>query len=181
VPDIIINNDSGIDWLTPAATLLAVVLGGLVTYWAQHVLNRRREKGEAKAAARVIQGDLAMAAGHLALMVQHDRTWYSFQALTLANWDERQAVLALHLKPKPWETVSQSALELRGTTEGWSRATAPGGPREGQHTIPLTEGQLAGLRKMWANASEAHRALAELAGTEPEQGLLNQGAQAPGN
>jgi hypothetical protein len=36
------GGDGRTDWLTAAAILLAVVVGGGVTFWVQHVLNRRR-------------------------------------------------------------------------------------------------------------------------------------------
>lgn len=68
----VIVETGGTDWLTAAATLLAVVIGGGVTFWVQHLLSRRRQKGEAKAAARVVQGDLSIAASRLKDMVVDD-------------------------------------------------------------------------------------------------------------
>ena len=58
-------DNGGTDWLTPTATLAAVVVGGLLGWWVQLWQTKRREEGEAKAAARVVQGDLAMAASRL--------------------------------------------------------------------------------------------------------------------
>ena len=93
----------------------------------------------------------------------------------MANWDQQQRVLALHLEAESWDLVSQSALGLRGLTAGMQRTLGPGGPHEGEKVLPLGPTQLAGLRTMWDTASKAHRALAELAGAKPEPGLLHQG------
>jgi len=175
MPDIIVNT-GGTDWLTPAATLLAVIVGGAVSYWVQYALNRRREKGEAKAAARMIQGDLAIAASRMQDMVEKDPTWYGYDDLTLANWDARQGVLALHLDSKTWEVVSQSALELTGLTAGMRKALLPGGPHAGKPTLQLSDNQRTAMRKLWENASDAYNVLAPLAGNKPVQGLLHEGA-----
>jgi hypothetical protein len=42
--------------------------------------------------------------------------------------------------------------------------------------LPLNADQVSHVRTLWANASKAHRALAKLADTHPEQGLLHTGA-----
>jgi hypothetical protein len=169
-------DSGGTDWLTPAATLAAVIVGGLLTWAAQWWQIHRREQGEAKAAARLVQGDVAIAASRLPNMVERDPRWFGFYELRLANWPERQAVLAHHLKPEQWEAVSQSAMELAGLTEGFERSVGP--PAPPRWTLELHKDQIASMRVMWQNASAAHRAVAKLADVEPEQGLLHAGAPA---
>lgn len=172
-------DNGGTDWLTPAATLGAVVIGGLLAWWVQWWQTKRREEGEAKAAARVVQGDLAIAASSLQNMVERDQRWYGFYDLRLPNWGERQAVLALHLTPEQWEAVSQSALELDGLTEGFWRIHGREPPRG--TVVPLdSPGRLKDMRNLWQQASDAHRALAKLAETTPEPGLLHEGAPSSG-
>jgi hypothetical protein len=175
----VVVDNGGTNWLTPAATLVAVLVGGLLSWWVQWWQTKRREEGEAKAAARVVQGDLAIAASSLQNMVERDQHWYGFYDLRLPNWGERQAVLALHLTPEQWEAVSQSALELDDLTEVFWRIHGPDPPRG--TVVPLdTPERLKDIRDLWQQASDAHRALAELAETKPEQGLLHEGALSSG-
>jgi hypothetical protein len=172
-PDVIVNT-GGTDWLTAVATLVAVIIGGGVTFWVQDVLNRRRQKGEAKAAARVVQGDLGMATSRIKDMVVDDHRWFSFDDLRLPHWTEQQGTLALELSADDWEAVSQSALELRWVTEAMDRAFGPGGPHEGERVAPLGEDSITSLRKGWDNATKAYNVLAPLAETKPEAGLLHE-------
>lgn len=173
VGDVVVNA-GGTDWLTPAATLLAVVLGGAVTFGVQHVLTRRRQKGEAKAAARVLQGDLGMAASRLKDIVMDDPRWFAFDDLRLKHWTEQQGRLALELKAPAWEVVQQSAEELRWVTEGMERALAPAGPWQGHQFIPVSsKKEIASFRKGWENATKAYNALTQLAETERVSGLLH--------
>jgi hypothetical protein len=169
-------DNGGTDWLTPAATLAAVFVGGGLTWVAQWWQLWRREKGDAKTAARLVQADLGIAASWLQNMVEHDPRWYSFHDLRLPNWPERQAVLAHHLTSEQWESVSQSAIELAGTTAGFERAVGPNAPP--RWILTLNDNQVASLRVMWEHASNAHRVLAKLADAKPEKGLLHEGAPA---
>jgi hypothetical protein len=173
VEQVVVNTD-GTDWLTPAATLLAVLIGGALSLLGQYLLTRSRQKGAAKAAARVLQGDLGIAASRMKDIVEDDPRWFGFDDLRLAHWTESQGALALELSAAEWEVVQQSALELRWVTEKMELALGPGGPFEGQRTIPLDDQEtMDSMRKGWDNATKAYNALAPLAGTEPVTGLLH--------
>lgn len=174
-PDIIIDN-GGTDWLTPVATVVAVVVGGFITWGVQFWHARRQERGQAKASARILQGDLAMAASRLQYMIERDLIWYGFYNLTLPNWNAQAPVVALHLDADTWEKVSQSALELDGLTEGFRRSIGADPPRG--TIVRLSASSIADMRVLWQNASDAHRHLAALAEVPPEQGLLHEGAPA---
>jgi hypothetical protein len=87
----VVIDNGGTDWLTPLATLLAVIVGGLVNWTAQRRLadkrvERERQVAQAEAAAdaavdariaeaemrtaaRLIQADLSVATGHLKAIV----------------------------------------------------------------------------------------------------------------
>ena len=170
----VVVNTGGTDWLTPLFTFVGVLAGGLLTWLTQRGLARRREDGEAKAAARVVQGDLAIAASRLKDMVRDDQRWFAFDDLRLVNWPDRQGVLALKLDVGPWEKVSQSALELAFVSERSLRAFQPGGPREGQHAYTLTDNSVAELDGAWTRATEAWNALASLAEAESIAGRLHE-------
>jgi hypothetical protein len=173
VEQVVVNAD-GTDWLTPAATLLAVLIGGALSVLGQHLLTRSRQNGEAKAAARVIQGDLGMVASRLKDMAVDDPRWFAFEDLRLAHWTESQGALALELDSADWEAVQQSALECRWITEKMEIAFAPGGPLEGQNATPLDEEFMASVKKGWMNATNAYNALAQLAKSERVRGLLHE-------
>jgi hypothetical protein len=172
--DQLVVETGGTDWLTPAATLLAVVIGGGITFWVQHLLNRTRQKGEAKAAARVVQGDLGVAASRLKDFVVDDPRWFGFDDLRLPHWAEQQGILALELSADDWEVVSQSALESRWLSESMDRAFAPGGPHEGAPFVALSENAIGRMRLGWENATKAYNVLAPLAENEPVSGLLHE-------
>jgi hypothetical protein len=167
-------NTGGTDWLTPAATLLAVLIGGALSVFGQYLLTHGRQKGEAKAAARVVQGDLGVAASILKNIVVDDHRWFGFHDLRLPHWAEQQGSLALKMSAANWEVVSQSALESRWLSESMERAFAPGGPHEGAPFVALSENAIGKMRLSWENATKAYNALAALAETEPVAGLLHE-------
>jgi hypothetical protein len=172
--------ENGTDWLTPLATLLAVIAGGAISFLVQARLSRRREADEAKAAARVVAGELSMVASRIKDMVVDDPRWFTFDDFSLPRWAEQQGVLARELTPEDWDVVSQSALELRWFDDGMKRAVAPGGPHEGERVWPLGDEGIKSMRKGWENATKAYNALAPLAEIDPEPGLLHEQLPAVG-
>jgi hypothetical protein len=107
VTRVVIDN-GGTDWLTPLATLLAVVVGGLVNWAAQRRLADKRvererqvakdqagadaavqariDEAEMHTAARLIQAVLSVAAGHLKTIVRTGE-WAEYLRLDLRHWD----------------------------------------------------------------------------------------------
>jgi hypothetical protein len=187
-------------WLTPVATLVAVVVGGIVNWFAQAKLADNRAAAEEKAAkeqaaadaatqariteaemrtaARLLQLDLSTAASRLK-EITDDGQWYEFQTLEPAHWDGEQRTLAEHLSNDDWQAVSQCAFELRGTDEGMRMATRPGGPHAGARIVPFGPAGLASAQEMWTRATEAWNALASFAGEEPMTGRLHEDEARP--
>jgi hypothetical protein len=147
--------------------------------WKINLLNRRRQKGEAKAAARVVQGDLAIAASRLKDMGKDDHRWFGYDDLRLSHWADYEGPLAPELTAADWEVVSQSALELRGLSEGMERALGSGGPHEDKPFVGLSKNSIGKLRLMWENATKAYNVLAPLAENEPVSGLLHEEPPSP--
>lgn len=188
--------ENGTDWLTPVATVLAVFVGGLITWVVQSRLAERRAMHEAQraredrlvseesaarlrraeelAAARVIQGELAVVASQFREIVK-DGKWYGFMVFSLPHWEQTQIVLGRCLDAQQWEEVSQAALAVRAFDVGMRHATGPGGPCEGMTVVPIgaTEASRAGLEASRHDVTRAWNALCPLTGVEPIEGLLH--------
>lgn len=161
------------DWITPVATLIAVIVGGLVTWLVQTSIHRRHENGEAKAGARVIQMELGAAGSRVKDAIE-ERRWFPFNRVALISWDEFQGILGRKLSDKNWDEVAQSAIELRELDDGMTKALGPGGVKAGSPYIELTDGQLAGLHAVWVNITGAYNSLNEISEREPIVGLIHE-------
>jgi hypothetical protein len=181
------------DWLTPLATLLAVVVGGLVNWVAQRRLADKRverertvadehaavdaavqarlDEAEMRTAARLIQADLSVAAGHLNAIVRTGE-WAEYLRLDLPHWDAEQRTLAQRLHRDDWQAVSLAALELPALEAGWRLVFGSAGPAETVRTIPIDPAGKPGLEQMWDHATAAWNALAPFAGEKPATGRL---------
>jgi hypothetical protein len=181
------------DWLTPLATLLAVVVGGLVNWVAQRRLADKRvererqvaedqaaagaavqariDEAEMRTAARLIQADLSVAAGHVKSIIRTGE-WAEYLGLDLPHWDAEQHTLAKRLDRDDWQAVSLAALELSSMDAGWRLVFESRGPAEAVRRIPLAPGGEPGLEEMWDHATEAWNALAPFAGVTPVTGRL---------
>jgi hypothetical protein len=173
-PQRIIVDTGGTDWLTPVATVVAVFVGGFLTWLVQQRLARRGEKAQAKASARVLAGDISMAASRIKDMTVDDHRWFSFDDLRLQHWKEHGWIVARELSAASWETVSQSALELEWVTMGMEKSFAAGGPDEGKRVAPIGPDGVESFRRAWDNATKAYNALASLAEIPRENRLLHE-------
>lgn len=173
-PQQIVVETGGTDWLTPVATVVAVFVGGLVTWLVQQRLARRSEHAQAKAAARMIAGDISMAASRIKDMAVDDPRWFGFDDLRLPHWTDHGRIVARELSTEDWDTVSQSALELEWVTAGMEKSFAPGGPHEGARVAPIAPDQVESFQRAWQNATKAYNALASIAEIQPEPGLLHE-------
>jgi hypothetical protein len=184
----VVIDNGGTDWLTPLATLLAVVVGGLVNWVAQRWLADKRverkrqvakdqtaadaavqariDEAEMRTAARLIQADLSVAVGHLKTIVRTGE-WAEFLRLDLRHWDAEQRTLAKRLDRDEWQAVSLAALELPALEAGWRLVFGSAGPAETVRTIPIDPAGKPGLEQMWDHATAAWNALAPIAGEKP--------------
>lgn len=164
-----------VDWLTPGATLLAVMIGGLITWAIQVGLARREAKHSARAAARVLRVELAAASSRLKEMVENDPRWFPYGRVSLLSWDSSCTNLARYLSSHAWDDVAQAAVELRELDAGMMQAFGRGGPMEGKRFIELTDKQIAGIDSVWTSATTAYNALAPFARGDIVEGKLHQG------
>ncbi len=189
----VVIDNSGTDWLTPLATLLAVVVGGLVNWVAQRWLADKRvererqvakdqaaadaavqariDEAEMRTAARLIQADLSVAVGHLKAIIRTG-AWAEYLRLDLRHWDAEQRTLAKRLNSDDWQAVSLAALELPALDAGWRLVSESAGPAKAVRTIPIDPARKPRLEQMWDNATAAWNALAPLAGEKPATGRL---------
>lgn len=189
----VVVDNGGSDWLTPLATLLAVVVGGLVNWVTQRWLVDKRvererqvandqaaadaavqariDEAQTRTAARLIQADLSVAAGHLKTVVRTSE-WAEFLRLDLPHWDAEQRTLAECLDRDDWQAVSLAALELPALEAGWRMVLKPAGPGEGVCTLPLDPAGKPGLERMWDHTTAAWNALVPLAGEKAATGRL---------
>jgi len=166
-------NETGVDWLTPVATLLAVIVGGGITYLTQRLGRKRTEDQDAKAAARLVSADFSIVASRLQGLTT-DQQWYGFFTTRVRSWPEHRGILARKLTIDEWEIVSQSAIELEHLEDGMTKALGPGGPHEGAVVMSWSsEAKQRGIRTMWKNATDAYNVLAKLGGMEHIDGLLH--------
>ncbi|MGZ4304942.1 MAG: hypothetical protein ACXVSL_08735 [Solirubrobacteraceae bacterium] len=144
--------------VTALATLAGVVIGAVVV---RYRLERRREKAQGRAGARVVRMDVAIAADRLK-QAHAEAMWWPFYAVALESWSRYRDVIAIALGADAWVTVSQSAIELQLLDEGFRESPAANSPRA------MTENSTADLATMRGNAIKAFNALAKLADDKEE-------------
>jgi hypothetical protein len=198
----VVIDNGGTDWLTPLATLLAVVVGGLVNWVAQRRLADKRvererqvgndqaaadaavqariDEAEMRTAARLIQADLSVAAGHPNTIVRTGE-WAEYLRLDLRHWDAEKRTLAKRLDRDDWQAVSLAALELPAMEAGWRLASESAGPAEAVRTVRIDPASKPGLEQMWDHATSAWNALAPFAGENPATGRLLEDQARPTN
>lgn len=150
----------------PAAgwTAIGAVAGAFVGATAgssiDYLFHRRRERAEARAGARLVAADIAMADSRLKGTVD-DAKWWRFTELPMTAWPEYRAVLAKELSNEDFESVSQAAEGLRMLSE--QMPLSPAFPIEAAY-MELAEGTVTAIENPRQDAAKAYNALADLAG-----------------
>ena len=139
-----------------AGAFVGATAGSLIDY----VFQRRRERAEAKAGARLVAADIAMADGRLK-GAQEDAKWWRFVELPMTAWPEYRAVLAKELTNAEFEAVSQAVEGLR--ILGEKMPLSPAFPIEASF-MELSEANVRTLDGPRTNTARAYNALSKLAG-----------------
>lgn len=175
----VVVQTGGTDWLTPLATLLAVLVGGFVSWLVglrlamrQAQLGRAAEveaaerliDTQARAAARVLQSDLSAAASRLVSMVERGQ-WLSFFTLAPPSWGTGQVSLAKRLDQVAWVTVAEVAIQLRAIDDLMRAAVADGGPRAGASSVAISPENNERFESLRRDTTEAYNLLADVAET----------------
>ena len=175
----IVVETGGTDWLTPLATLLAVLVGGIVSWFVESRLAGRRAQfereeeakaaeqlieTEARAAARVLQSDLSAAASRLESMGKR-RQWLAFYSLAPVSWGIGQASLAKRLDPETWTTVAQVAMELHAIDDMMRVVIADDGPSPGASSVTINPENQKRFKLVLQDTRHAYNLLADVAKT----------------
>lgn len=142
--------------------LIGAAMGGVVDYRLARFAQRR----EAKAGARLTQGDLARAASFVKLAEDEGKWWEYFTA-DMPGWETHGSALAAELTTKEFEAVSQSVGELGKF--GVAIQQAPRPPGQPYWVVERTTASLRGMRE---DATKAYNALARLAEQEKVEGRV---------
>ncbi len=127
--------------------------------WA---LERRRENTQAKAGARLVAGDLAMADSRFK-SIETDHKWWLFFELHFGSWAEYRDVLAVQLDNEDFEAVSQAVV---GAMELSEKVPAAPVAKHGGAFLKLSPLSVEAFAAIRADVAKAYNALAELGGHE---------------
>lgn len=91
--------------------LVGVVIGGLLTGALQVFQQRRSDRAEARAVARLLSAELSEQLQYLDALVNQDPA-VSKQAPTISAWPEYRAAMARLLDDRTWQAVAGAYVEL---------------------------------------------------------------------
>jgi hypothetical protein len=111
--------------------LVGAMAGALVTGY----FNWRRDRALMRAGARLVSGDLSMAAGQMA-SAKAEAKWIAYATWHDNNWIDYRGLLAQKLSAEDFEKVSQAARVVKEIYAGM--INAPTWP-EGQGWMPLPQ------------------------------------------
>jgi hypothetical protein len=149
-----------------AGALIGSAAGGVVDF----LLERQRERRDAKVGARLVRLDLALAADQLK-QAEGDGQWWVFFSTSMPGWEGHLASLSARLDERDFEVVTQSVAELQRF--GADMKQAPLEPGASFRLVNTPE-SLKALHKMRVNATKAYNALAKLAKQGTVEGLLHE-------
>jgi hypothetical protein len=96
-------------WSSGAFALGGVTLGAALQWGATWALARRGEKGECRAAARVVVAELRERYNWIQFALGENIWWGLLVDDTrVVSWTENRAVLARVLSPKAWDAVNEA-------------------------------------------------------------------------
>jgi hypothetical protein len=147
---------------TAVDALVGATAGGLVDF----VLDRIRDRREAKVGARLTMLDLSRATSQI-INAESEGRWWVFYETRMPAWNARSGVLAAKLSPEAFERVTQSMSELERFADHMTKTPKP--PDAEAWHIAATSEELDRMRR---NATAAYNALAPLAELKPIEGLL---------
>jgi len=157
------------EWIVGGAAVLGALVGataGGVTEW---LLGWRRQKGEERAAARLVGGQISAAESQIA-KAEETGKWWAFYGMPIDTWPENRDALALALKDADdFTAVAQAVMVLEGIRE-----KIPLGPNYQQQIDALGFAVVtpSTLRPIREEAAKAWNALAPIAKDKPEGKLI---------
>ena len=116
--------------------LLGSIVGAVVTALLAAYLAHRRTSSLAKAGARLLQGDFAIAGKQIESALKDGR-WYGYMRWHDGNWERYRGVLVERLDGDEFDSVAQAARGLKEIFDGMPNG--PGWP-EGRGWMRLAEG-----------------------------------------
>lgn len=93
-------------------SLVGVVVGGLLTWGVQALQQRRTERAEARAAARLLSAELSEQHEFLDTLVKQASTTATRELPPASAWREYRAVMARQLDNDSWTAVAGAYGEL---------------------------------------------------------------------
>ena len=149
--------------------MLGAIVGATAGGTVEAVLEGRREAARAKAGARLVAGDLAMADSRLK-SIEGDRKWWVFMELKIRAWEEYRDVLAVRLSNEEFEAVSQAVV---GLTELGDKMPSDLLAKHGGRFIKLQESAVEAFGPIRREAADAYNALSELGGHPRVEGTIH--------
>lgn len=100
--------------LAGAFGLVGVIVGGFVSVWADRSATRRRERADARVAARLVIDELAALVRGIEFAKRYESValFVDEPPFTGAMWHEHRATLARLLPSEEWREVSESQVSL---------------------------------------------------------------------
>jgi hypothetical protein len=93
-------------------SLVGVIVGGLLTGGVQAFQQRRTERAESRAAARLLSAELSEQHVFLDTLIKQASTSTNQDLPPISAWSEYRAIMARQLDDDPWTAVAGAYVEL---------------------------------------------------------------------